>query len=413
MRRRYLSQRPDIFTLNPGNPYAQKIAFLGAGGLNCPGSLNYADSSFNRNNGTLTGTPASMWNRAVGRPCVTLNGSSNAVTCPNFNIAGKSLLTFCLWFNVTNSDINNTAILAELSANYNINYGSFVLYSGNTSSTFAAGYKIASGQTTAYSFPATSVGWHHFAVLINAGNTSTSQLSAVYVDGVSQSLTVITLSTGTASTFGSYPLYLGARSSSSLYASGGFCDVIAFPSLLTQSFIQRLSDPSNFLLDTGGGNPLLLPPRRMSFPSVGGATGYSGTLAATARRSTAAIAGTYTAPALTGAFAIGERRGTAAITGTYTAPALTGAFAAGQRRGTAAMTGNYSVPGVYLGTLSAVARRGTAALSGTYTAPTLTGSFAAVARRGSAAMTAGYWAPGSASGAPVYYYKYIVTRRRN
>jgi hypothetical protein len=151
------------------------------------------------------------------------NGSSDAITI-SANLAAYNRLTIAFWLNWT-TFANNDALGFEYSPNYNGNNGG-ILCDPNASSpnsgTFIFGVNLGGVTTGEFTRPSAGV-WHQYVAILDGTQTGANQVSTVYVDGISQSLTH-SLTSGTPNNFGNYSLYLMSRNASSLFGAGSMAD---------------------------------------------------------------------------------------------------------------------------------------------------------------------------------------------
>ncbi len=129
-----------------------------------PGSgTTWSDLSGNSNTGTLTNGPTFSTD---GGGSITSNGSNSYTNIPNTNNFSSNTLTFDLFFKPI---VNPTSIGYVLAKQYNVNYGSFTLYSAGSGN-----YVIGVGTSTT-SAASTSVNllinnWYHVAGVYDGTN---------------------------------------------------------------------------------------------------------------------------------------------------------------------------------------------------------------------------------------------------
>lgn len=264
-RRRYLSQRPASFTLNPGNPWAARLSFAGLGGRNCRGSLCYADSSLRRNDGTLAGYntsgnyPPQAWSGALGRGCLAFSGGINEVSVPSAAVtAGSKTLTWAGWYKPT-SIANYVAYVDFFYTGGQRNISFFP----NSGSYIYAGVGNTAGAQISISPSIVANVWQH--VCLTADGTTVR----LYVNGILAGSSTGAIGSGCA--LPAINQIGGNPSGGATMYSGSQADQLFWPATcLPASIIPRLADPGNYMLDTGGGNCLILPPRRQSFPAKAG-----------------------------------------------------------------------------------------------------------------------------------------------
>jgi Concanavalin A-like lectin/glucanases superfamily len=168
------------------------------------------------------------------------NGSSDYGSL-TLNLAGVQQLTAAFWLYL-NSWSTNDNVGMEHSANYNSNAGFIVDLTALASGQLAIGISDSGAHySTRSCTPPSAAGWHHLAFTADR-TLGTHQLAAIYVDGVSQSLTDQSQTMGAGTTFSNQTLYLMCRGGSSLFASGRLAE-LAFWSgaLLTADEITGLA----------------------------------------------------------------------------------------------------------------------------------------------------------------------------
>ena len=239
-----LHERPERFVINRHNPLYGSLVFAGLGQM--AGGYKYRDSSTYHNDGSLinyTGVPT--WKRAIGRPVLVCNGTSQYIALSNVINLGTS--NSCSFWSYTNSIANN--LVGPAGASFS-SEGYFFVY---TSSQLYGFVNNGIGGTIVYTPTINS--WQHYFV------QRTPSAMTFYVNGKPLG-TALVLSPST--TTGPTIRYIG-QTSNSFYHGGSLSDVLIFNNTLSLSAISRLADPSNVMLDMGHNNCLILPPKRKLF----------------------------------------------------------------------------------------------------------------------------------------------------
>jgi hypothetical protein len=128
------------------------------------------------------------------------------------------------------------AIISELSANYNVNNGSFLFTVSDPSTSVVAGTLEGVSRNIATfvdaAAPLTEVlSWYIDRAL------SSNEVVFISKNGVSQSITR-TFNDNTTGNFGNYPLYIGARNNASIFFTGWLTSLIVRGAQSTQSQIE-------------------------------------------------------------------------------------------------------------------------------------------------------------------------------
>lgn len=180
-----------------------------------------------RNDATIKGaTVAGSRGRPGGWGCYQYNGTSNAAQTAAINLSSVSTLTvsFWLWWDAygTNDDLT-----LETSANANSNLGAFfidpnmggssdVLIVVNTNGTNFSGVQFARTNASA-------TAWNHWVVCMDR-NAGAQQVTAVYINGRSISLSNTFTNTGSSGGFGNYDWNFMARNNGALLQGAGKLD---------------------------------------------------------------------------------------------------------------------------------------------------------------------------------------------
>lgn len=179
--------------------------------------------------------------------------SSTWATAPmDLRFIGQHL-TIEAWF-FKASYANNDALLMEFTANGASLAGGFTLDPNSASTKFEVFANTAGGgpQTADVTFTRPSAGaWHSIAVILDFSVLGPgSQIPTVYIDGVSQSLTVVATA-ATTSTFANATLNFMCRNGASLFTAGSLDEVrissVARPVDWLQTTYNNESGPAAFL----------------------------------------------------------------------------------------------------------------------------------------------------------------------
>jgi hypothetical protein len=149
------------------------------------------------------------------------------------NLSSYSEITLSFWL-YWNSWANSDALAGEYSTNYNSSNGGFILDANNSSpdgGTFIISLHNTGGYTAAEFTRPSAAAWHHYLVQFNIGSTGSGQIPAIYVDGVTQSLTYPETA-GTSGSFGNYTFYFMSRDGSSLFGAGQMANVAIWGGVL-------------------------------------------------------------------------------------------------------------------------------------------------------------------------------------
>lgn len=166
------------------------------------------------------------------------NGTTQAMsTAQTLDLRGYTTLSlsFWLWWNAF---ANDDELAMESSPNFNSNAGGILVDPNEAAGAFAFNVRdaaVANTATVNFTRPSAGV-WHHYLATFNlsgaiapAGN---SWVEAVYVDGVSQTLTVTGTSSSVPTGFGNYTWYLMSRAAASLFGAGRMCEVALWPGVM-------------------------------------------------------------------------------------------------------------------------------------------------------------------------------------
>lgn len=254
------------------------------------------------------------------RKAVTIVGSPTLIGSPwgpAWNHTGSSALSVANLLNgSTSSEItvallvqggSGTTVLCESSANYNSNYGAFIVYvnSGPVQAAVKGASQSPWNTTTSFA----TAQWRMIG--FSAGLATATEMKG-YVDGCEDG------SMGTTTTVTAYTdqtLYIASRAGTSIFHTGGIADVIVWNRRLHAGEWASLWRSPAQMLETNE-------PRRFFYfyesPSRTGAA------AATLEAFTSSASGTRTVPVFTGTAAVTLAALTSSAAGTFT-PAATSA----------------------------------------------------------------------------------------
>jgi hypothetical protein len=357
-----LTSRPDGSVLNPDHPLVRNGSLAWANFGSGFGSFTMRDQSGKGNNGTLTGyTNPTSWNKVLGRSALAFVGANNQrILTANGPMSGSSG-TWAAWvmqpastsYQVFASDGNFTSEVNGV--NFYING---LVPQIETCSASAHTATTSASVMTVNVFSHVAATWNASALIIyyNGVATSTKTSPNLPTHGTSYNFTL----GNDGAQGGSYKF------------TGSIADPLCCNAVLPASTIARLANPGNVMFDTGGCS-LLLPPRRVVFPSAGtgGGTVYTltaGTGSYTSSGTAAAIIAIRNLPAGTGSYTSSGTAAAAKVvrnltagTGSYSSSG-TGAAAKAVRK-LSAGTGTYT----YTGTPAVMFKgKGIAAGSGVY-----------------------------------------------
>lgn len=272
--RRYFSERPDYFEIDPNHSFAQGLVFAGLGRF--PNSNLYYDSSLYGNHGTLANMdPATDWISGLGRRAVDFDGSDDTVDVPQIiDDLIPSAFTFACFIRpafdldaVANSAANDKIIFGKYTSDSAYAGGFLWKLDTDTDKTQLACWND-SGTLVANTFGAktswSANEWYHLAVSWNGVGYShwvNGELDLYTADSdrfgtTNQTLRIAKAPAGTATL---QPL------------AATMADFLVYSRSLGQAEIKSLADPSNVMLSLGGSDPGLLQYRRRWWPVSGGA----------------------------------------------------------------------------------------------------------------------------------------------
>lgn len=177
---------------------------------------NSNDYSGNGYNGTDSNIAYSQANGRLGQGAG-FNGLSSSIVTPTIDYNSSKKLTISFWFYPKAA---STFCIFESSSNYNANAGSFTLFFLNTQKFEFAEASLSGTNYSAYDFGSSIVlnKWHHVVCIID--KSLSGQKVFMWIDGKSASGTLVRNDdSSTTRTLSNYPLYIGARGGTSLFAN--------------------------------------------------------------------------------------------------------------------------------------------------------------------------------------------------
>lgn len=162
-----------------------------------------------------------------GGSALDFNGTSDDGASSSAIAFGTSLITVSFWVNRDNAGAVGNRIILESSANHNSNNDAWVIYIDFTNSRLAASFQNGAQYRQEYCTLFAHSEWHHVTVVMdrNYNNGATRGRIWIYVDGVAQSMTVALNTLTSTANFGTYIVYLAARSRSSIWLPGLLDDI--------------------------------------------------------------------------------------------------------------------------------------------------------------------------------------------
>jgi hypothetical protein len=152
----------------------------------------------------------------------------------------QTVLSFSFWL-WQNAFDNNDEIVAELTANFNLNPGAFLINPNSAafSGTFqfsVLGQNIGDYLNNSFARPSAGA-WHHYVLVLNTGTTP----GVAYVDGISQSVTTTVQGAGGNSNFGNGTIYLMSRGGVIHFNSGRLAEFAFWTIALSQADATALA----------------------------------------------------------------------------------------------------------------------------------------------------------------------------
>lgn len=179
-----------------------------------------------RSHMTISGASAfGSRGRQGGFGCYQFNGTSDYGVTSTINLSSYSQLTVSLWYYWT-TNANDNDLLLESGVDAGVVGGMQVIPNLSSGSSYRIGIYVSGGLRQSFTMTRPSAGaWHH-AVYCFDRNGGSNQVVAVYIDGVSQTLTPSETSTGSSGGFGNLAWNFMARNSgASLHGSGRLDDI--------------------------------------------------------------------------------------------------------------------------------------------------------------------------------------------
>jgi hypothetical protein len=177
---------------------------------------------------------ATVYDTAGFLPYLAFDGLSWSMSTNSIDFSAGDKVT--AWAGVRKLSDAAPAIISELSANYNLNNGSFLFTVSDPSTSVVAGTLEGLSRNIATfvdaAAPLTEVlSWYIDRAL------SSDEVVFISKNGVSQSITR-TFNDNTTGNFGNYPLFIGARNNASIFFTGWLTSLIVRGAQSTQSQIE-------------------------------------------------------------------------------------------------------------------------------------------------------------------------------
>jgi len=187
----------------------------------------------------LCAVPGVAWGQA-STLARTFNGTSdNLQSAATIDLTATNKLSISFWL-YWDSFADDDDVALELSANYNLNAGSFIVLPGDSSnSAFFVALRGDGGNNSGYFTRPSAAAWHHYLIVFDM-SLATNELVAVYVDGSAQSLTRPGNVDNTAN-FGNYTLNVMSRNAASLFGDGRISDITIWKPVLTSGNATTLA----------------------------------------------------------------------------------------------------------------------------------------------------------------------------
>lgn len=205
------------------------------------GTQKLTDASGNGNTGTLVNTStSSMPVFGVLGQALKFDGSNDYASIP-LNLSGTNVVTLAFWYK-RGSSLNDDKLAFEFTTDSDTTPGGFYflpnwVVAGDLMRISLNGNVGRSAYSTTQ--PTTNKdGWHHYAAVYDMSKSS-NEIDAVYVDGVSKSLTS-QIENDNSGNFANSTLYFMSRAGSSNLNPGSLDDVRIYNRALTAAEIKSL-----------------------------------------------------------------------------------------------------------------------------------------------------------------------------
>jgi hypothetical protein len=161
------------------------------------------------------------------------------VSLPAIDLSSTHAVTIAFWSERAYSTAGGHALI-ESTVDFARSATGFALFpDDSTCSGIQAAMRGDIGETAnCYSQP-TSGAWHHFALVLDKGQSAGNQV-ALYVDGVLQNPTRCLAASTNTNDFGKNPIYLFSRAGATMYDSGKVDDLRVYATALSGSQVQQL-----------------------------------------------------------------------------------------------------------------------------------------------------------------------------
>lgn len=206
-----------------------------------------------RSNASINGATArSPRSRPGGWGSYEFDGTNDGAQTGTIDLSSVSTLTISMWL-WWNSYGSADDIALETSANYNSNDGAIIIDPDwSASANFATGLRTGAGTFNIYTFPRpTAARWNHYVFCYDRGGGA-QQVTAVYVNGVSQTLTSA-FTSSTSGNFGNHQWNFMARNNGSAIQGDGVLDDVSI-----HSRVLSASEALQLYRESRAGYPTLL-----------------------------------------------------------------------------------------------------------------------------------------------------------
>ena len=227
----FIPEREFTYTKSGGGVY-ERVTTTGDEVARLTGMVN----GINLDQDTFAKRP--IYTEGGGLSWLAFDGVDDAMVTGNIDFTGTDKMSL---FVGVRRLTDNTAVLVESSANWNLIDGSLLLFTGTAHSGVGDGFSTAargSQRATAYQFGATDDTFEPPVTLVlSASNDISGDLSSIRGNGVAGQ-------NGTgekgAGNFNNLPLFIGARNASKLAFEGNFYGIILRGSLSTAAEISAV-----------------------------------------------------------------------------------------------------------------------------------------------------------------------------
>jgi hypothetical protein len=240
--KRARTERPENFEVDLSHLLMRGAVLLGLGQAHH--SIRYRDESDKGNHGTLTGytgagnTPADRWGRALGRFCLSGNGTSSYAAFPApSGLSNLKPFSLSLWAKRTDGATTQRGLVSLQLSSPTDQLAAVYWWDTYNGLWVARAQASAQGAKVGAAF--TQSNWNHFVVTSLGGAVRNS----IYVNGRLNDAAVPDAMTASA---------VGIMVLGNIYynfgAAAQFCDLLIHDRVLSVAEINMLADPSNVML---------------------------------------------------------------------------------------------------------------------------------------------------------------------